>query len=172
LRRRFASAVAVIVLGGVLAGCGSDGSDAGPDVDVKKDGREVTVDNGDSSFSIGDAQLPDDFPEDDVPLPDSGALKAVVSGDRKGDEYYSLTYSVKGGNLKSVANDYKKTLEDDGYRIEASSSIGGPTASFTAFTAVGDDWDIIVYSGGDANADGALSLQVTTHDPSTDLPGS
>ena len=85
MRRLLASAVAVLMLGGVLAGCGSDGSDAGDDVDVKKDGKEVTVESGDSSFSIGDAQLPDDFPEDDVPLPDSGALKAVVSGDREGD---------------------------------------------------------------------------------------
>lgn len=156
----------------MLAGCGSDGSDAGPDVDVKKDGKEVTVENGDNSFSIGDAQLPDDFPEDDIPLPESGALKAVVAGDRKGDEYFSLTYSVKGGNQKSVANDYKRALEDDGYTIEASSSIGGSNGSFTAFTAVGEDWDVIVYSGGDANAEGALSLQVTTHDPSKDLPGS
>lgn len=157
---------------GALAGCGSDGSDSGRDVDVKRDGKEVTVESGDSSLSIGDAQLPDDFPEGDVPLPDSGALKAVVSGDRKDEEYFSLTYSVQGGELKSAASDYKQALEDDGYTIEASSSIGGSSGSFAAFTAVGEDWDVIVYSGGDANADGALSLQVTTHDPSKDLPGS
>ena len=46
------------------------------------------------------------------------------------------------------------------------------SGSFSAFTAVGEDWDVIVYSGGDTDADGALSLQVTTHDPSNDLPGS
>lgn len=171
MSRRFASVAALVLIGGLLAGCGSNGSDAG-DVDVKKDGKEVTVKRGDNELSIGDAQLPDNFPSDDVPLPEAGVLKAVVSGKREGDQYFSLTYTVKGGDVKSAAQDYEQALKDEGYAIESASSVGGSSGSFTAFTAVGSDWDVIVYSGGGAGTDGALSLQVTTHDPKQDLPGS
>jgi len=165
-----AFAVGVLLVGALLTGCGSDGSDTSSKVEVKKKGDELTAKSGDDSVSIGDAQLPKSFPSDAVPRPAGSALKAAVSGKQKGKEYFSLTYAVKGGDLKSAANDYKAALKDDGYAIEASSSVD-TSSSFTAFTAVGHDWDVIVYSGG-TGADGALSLQVTSHDPKKDLPGS
>jgi hypothetical protein len=171
LRRFLASAVGVLLVGGLLAGCSSDGSDTSSKVSVKKKGDELTAKSGDDSFSIGDAQVPKSFPSDDVPLPEGGALKAAVSGKEEGSKYFSLTYAVKGGDLKSAASDYKGALKDAGYAIEASSSVGGSSGSFSAFTAIGKDWDVIVYGGG-VGGNGALSLQVTSHDPKKDLPGS
>ncbi len=170
--RVLASTVAVLLIGGVVGGCSSEHSNSGPKVAVKKDGKELSGSTTDNSFSVGDAELPKSFPAGDVPLPESGELKAVVSGTREGAKYFSITYSVKSGDLKSVATKYKQALKDDGYAIESSSSVGGSSGSFAAFTAVGPDWDVIAYSGGAADAGGALSLQVTTHDPSKDLPGS
>ena len=114
-------------------------------------------------------KLPDDFPSDEVPLPESGELKAVVSGKQKGDQYFSLTYSVHGGDLKSAAKDYKQALEDDGYTIESSSSIGGSSGSFSAFTAVGTDWDVIVYSGGYRTRTARCRSRSPTHDPKQDV---
>jgi hypothetical protein len=171
LRRLLAPAVAVLLTGGLLAGCGSDASNTSSKVDVQKNGDELTAKSGDDSFSIGDAQLPKSFPSDAVPRPDGVVLKAAVSGKQEGKQYFSLTYAVKGGDLKSAASDYKAALKDDGYAIEASSSVGGSSGSFSAFTAIGEDWDVIVYGGG-VGGDGALSLQVTSHDPKKDLPGS
>jgi hypothetical protein len=176
LRRLLAITTAGLLMIGVLAGCGGtdDAVDKAVDaasngkVRVDKDGNKITVDDGDSSISIGDTKLPDDFPKGDVPLPDGGTLKAVVSGKKDGDQYFSLTYAIDGADLKSAAKDYRSQLEHAGYRIESSSSIGGNAASFSAFTAIGSDWDVIAYSGGSSAAEGALSLQVTTHDPSKD----
>ena len=90
-----------------------------------------------------------------------------MSGKEKGDEYYSLTYTVSGTTLPAAAKDYKTKLQDRGYRIEASSSAGSSTAGFSAFTARGSDWDVVVYSGG-SGSDGAISLQVTPHHASSD----
>jgi hypothetical protein len=172
LRRALAAAAAVLLIGGVVAGCSSGSSNGDAKVDVKKGGKELSGKTTDNSFSIGDAELPKSFPTGDVPLPEAGELKAVVSGTRAGHPYFSLTYSVKSGDLKSVASNYKQALKTHGYAIESSSSVGGSSGSFAAFTAVGPDWDVIAYSGGTADAGGALSLQVTAHDPSKDLPGS
>jgi hypothetical protein len=156
---------------GLVTGC-SSGSDAldkatHGKVKVDKDGKQLTVTDGDNSISVGTAELPDSFPTDDVPRPDDATLKAVVSGKEKGDEYYSLTYTVSGTALQAAAKDYKAKLQDRAYRIEASSSAGSSTAGFSAFTARGRDWDVVVYSGG-SGSDGALSLQVTPHKASSD----
>ena len=134
---------------------------------LDQDGKKVTVTDGDNSISVGTAQLPDSFPTDEVPRPDDATLKAVVSGKYKGEEYSSLTYTVSGTTLQRAARDYKAKLEGRAYRIEASSSAGSSTAGFRAFTAHGKDWDVVVFSGG-SGSDGALSLQVTPHDASTD----
>jgi hypothetical protein len=161
------SAAAGALALGLLAGCSSGGSDTTGKAKVDKDGKKLTVTDGDNSISVGTAELPDSFPSDDVPRPDDATLKAVVSGKQKGKKYYSLTYTVSGAPLQSAATEYKTKLEGRDYRIEASSSAGASTAGFSAFTARGTKWDVVVYAGGNGN-DGALSLQVTPHDASSD----
>jgi hypothetical protein len=170
MRRLVTTVAAGVLAAGLVAGCSSGTDDAikkATNGKVKVDGKKVTVTDGDNSISVGTAELPDSFPSDDVPRPDDATLKAVVSGKQKGDEYYSLTYTVSGATLQKAANDYKAKLQDRDYRIEASSSAGASTAGFSAFTARGKDWDVVVYAGGNGN-DGAMSLQVTPHDASTD----
>lgn len=158
---------------GLLAGCGSDGSvsvDNGK-VKVEKKGDKLTVDDGENSISVGDAKIPANFPHEDVPLPKNGTLKAVVSGKKSGDEYFSLTYTIASGAVASAAKEYKAALKGDDFTIKTSSSVGGSSGSFTAFTAASSDWDVVVYSGGSNRGDGALSLQITPHRASNDLPG-
>jgi hypothetical protein len=105
-----------------------------------------------------------------VPLPEGATLRAVVSNTQGKRRFYSLTYSVNGKDLATAAPAYKARRTDAKYRIEASSSAGDAAASFSAFTARGKHWDVIVYGGGAGSA-AALSLQVTPHDASTDVPG-
>jgi hypothetical protein len=167
-RRLLALAVAGLLGAGATTACSGGGSDDSTSSTTTKSGS--TVPSTTDGVTIGDTKLPASFPKRDVPLPEGGTLKAVVSGQQGKRRYYSLTFSVRGADLKATATAYKAELTDAGYRIETSSSVGGSDASFSAFTARGDDWDVIVYGGG-AGGDGALSLQVTPHDPSTDVPG-
>jgi hypothetical protein len=169
-RRILALTVAGLLGAGALTACSGGGSDDSTSSTTTKSGSTLPA-TGDGSVTIGDAKLPASFPKRDVPLPDGATLKAVVSGQDGKRRFYSLTYSVKGSELGTAATAYKADLTDAGFRVEASSSVGGADASFNAFTARGDDWDVIVYGGG-SGGDGALSLQVTPHDASTDVPGS
>jgi hypothetical protein len=161
---------------GLLAGCSGDSDDGDASsgnrngsAKVERDGDELTIQNDDGSLSIGDAELPDHFPEDEVPLPEGADLKAVVAGGEGDERYYSLTYSVSGDDLEDAADAYRAALRAESYRIEASSSAGASAATFRAFTAVGEEWDVIVYGGG-TGSDGALSLQVTPHEGGDDPP--
>jgi hypothetical protein len=170
-RRLLALTFAGLLGAGVLVACSGGGSsDDSTSPTTTKSGSTVPGGSGDDGVTIGDAKIPAAFPRGDVPLPEGGTLKAVVSGKQGKRPYYSLTYSVSGKNLDRAATAYKARLADKGYRIEASSSVGGADASFSAFTARGKKWDVIVYGGG-AGGDGALSLQVTPHDSTTNVPG-
>jgi hypothetical protein len=172
VRRIFVSTAVGLLALGVLAGCSSNDSvsvNSGK-VKVEKKGDKLTVKDGDNSISVGDAKLPASFP-DGVPLPEKGTLKAVVSGKRSGDEYFSLTYSIEHGSVAAAAKSYRRALEEAGFKVKTSASVGGSSGSFAAFTAAGSDWDVVVYSGGGTGGDGALSLQVTPHSAANDLPG-
>jgi hypothetical protein len=168
-RRPLALIFAGLLGAGALTAC-SGGGDDSTSATTTKSGSTVPGSGG-NGVTIGDAKIPASFPRDDVPLPEGGALEAVVTGTQGKGRYYSLTYSVNGKDLATAARAYKDRLTDAGYRIEASSSAGAAAASFSAFTARGEAWDVIVYGGG-SGADGALSLQVTPHDAGADVPGS
>jgi hypothetical protein len=71
-----------------------------------------------------------------------------------------------------AASDYRAALTHAGYRIEKSASAGAAAAVFSAFTALGKQWDVIAYSGGATGADALLALQVTPHDRNKDPVGS
>lgn len=168
-RRLVAGVVAGVLTVGIVTGCSSGGSD-GAEPKAQRNEDELSAGGNDPALRIGNARLPKDFPSDEVPLPASGSLKAAVSGDEP-KRFYSLTYGVPGGDLNSAAADYRRALRDDGYRIEASSSVNTTDPTFSAYTAIGKQWDLVVYGGGTPGADGALSLQITEHDPDKDIPG-
>jgi hypothetical protein len=175
MRRVLAATTAGLLMLGALAACSSSGSGSisHGKVKVEKGNGKITVQDGNSSISVGDAKLPKSFPTDNVPLPDGGALKAVVAGKDGGASYYSLTYAFAGKDLKTVASGYKRALQDHGFVIKQSAAVGGSAGSFAAYTAVGKNWDVVAYSGGSEGTDGAMSLQVTKHDPTKNVaPGS
>jgi hypothetical protein len=170
-RRLLALAVAGLLGAGALSACSGGGSDDSTSSSTTTKSGSTLPSTGDGRVTIGDAKIPASFPKRDVPLPDDATLKAVVSSQDGKRRFFSLTYSVRGSDLKDAAAAYKAALTDAGYRIEASSTVTVPGDSFSAFTARGEDWDVIVYGGG-TGSNGALSLQVTPHDPSADAPGS
>ena len=173
MRRLLAAAAAGLLMLAVLAGCSSDDTksvDTGR-AKVEEDGDRVTVDDGDSAISVGGTELPDEFPKRDVPLPEGGTLQMVFANRKAGERSYTLSYGIDDGDVAGAANDYKAALIDDHYRIEASASAGAAAAVFSAYTAIGSEWDVIVYSGGSTATDAVLALQITPHRASNDLPG-
>jgi hypothetical protein len=175
MRRLFATTAAGLLAVGLLAGCSSGDSaeeivERASDgkVDIDDDGKKVTIqgEDGEGTFSVGeDTELPDDFPEGEVPLPEGGSVRAAISTERDGKQMFSITYAIDGADVKGAARDYRTQLEDDGYEVEESASFGGTDGGFTSFTAIGPDWDVRVFSAGSSSADdAALSIQVSTHE--------
>jgi hypothetical protein len=168
VRRLIAAGAAGLMALAVLAGCSSDSDGA-----VKAgDGTTTTTaeKNGNSSLRLGGNTLPADFPKAAVPLPKDGTLQNAIDHSKGKDASYTLNYGVASGDVAGAAKRYKRALAEDGYRIEASDSAGAAAAVFSAFTAVGKRWDVIVYSSdGTDLATGAatsgIALQATTHDP-------
>ncbi len=170
MRRLVVATGAGVLTLGLLAGC-SSGGDSASNVKVDKGKKHVTVTDGDNSISVGAARLPASFPEDDVPLPKDGKLKASIVTGSSSRKAYTLSYAISDGDVAGAAKDYRGALTDAGYRIQASASAGAAAAVFSAFTALGPHWDVVVYSGGSAGADALLALQVTPHDRSKDPTG-
>ena len=74
MRRLLTTAAAGVLALGLVAGCSSGTDDAiskatHGKVKVDKNGKKLTVTDGDNSISVGTAELPDSFPTDEVPLP-------------------------------------------------------------------------------------------------------
>ncbi|MBM3674656.1 MAG: hypothetical protein FJW88_06810 [Actinobacteria bacterium] len=158
-----------------LVACSSDDvkdklKDAAKDqgVDIDTDNGKVTIEgkDGEGSVSFGKgSELPDGFPEDDVPLPDGGKIVAAFSSEDGGRETYSVTYQIDASDAKSAMNDYKSTLEDAGFTVENSMSFGGDEGSFSGFSAQSSDWDVAVSTVGGSDKDEAvLSIAVSTHE--------
>jgi hypothetical protein len=174
MRRALATTAAGLLALGLAAGCSSeDAADkiveeaSDGKVQIDDDGKKITVqgEDGEGTISVGEeAELPDDFPEDDVPLPDGGSVRAAISTERDGKQFFSITYAIDGDDLASAADDYSSKLEDDGYEIEGQTNVSGSGGSFTSFTAVGPLWDVSVFTGGGDESEAAFSIQVATHE--------
>jgi hypothetical protein len=174
MRRTFATITAGLLVLGLAAGCSSEDAAekiaeraSNGKVDIEDGGKKITIEgeDGEGTFSVGEeTDLPDDFPEDEVPLPEGGSVRAAISTERDGKQFFSITYAIDGSDVEAAADDYRGQLEDDGYEVEGSSNVSGSGGSFTSFTAVGEAWDVSVFSAGGTDDDAALSIQVSTHD--------
>ncbi len=171
MRRLLLAAGAGLLALGLVTAC-SSGGDAASNVKVDKDEHRVTATDGNNSISVGAAKVPASFPHDGVPLPQGASLKAAIAAGKSGHRAYTLSYSVPGGDVAGAAKEYRDGLTAAGYRIEKSASAGAAAAVFSAYTALGKRWDVIVYRGGATGADALLALQVTPHDRSKDPGGS
>ena len=157
--RAFAAvAVAGLAVAG-LAACSNDESSPQAFSQTVKGqgGRESSVRFGAA------ARIPNDFPSG-VPLPDAGALRAVVSEKNPPNASYTMTYALGGRNGNAAGNAYRNRLQRAGFRIEHYSSIGGTDGYMTQFDAIGKKWDVAVVSGKATPRDrSTISVQVHTH---------
>lgn len=158
-----------------LVACSSDdvkdkledaAKDQGVDIDTDKGKVTIEGEDGDGSVSFGEgAELPDGFPEDDVPLPEGGEIVAAFSSEDGGRETYSVTYQIDASDAKSAMNDYRSALEDAGFTVEGSMSFGGDEGSLSGFSAESSDWDVVVTTVGSSEQDEAVfSIAVSTHE--------
>lgn len=156
---------------GALAACGDSAEDKAKDilkdqgVNVDEDNGKVTIEGDGGSVSVGEgADLPDGFPEDDVPLPEGGEIVSAISSEDGDRESYIVTYQIDSEDAESAMTDYESMLEDDGFTISGSMSFGGDEGSFSGFSAERDDWDVVVTSAGSSDEDKAMfSIAVSTH---------
>jgi hypothetical protein len=120
-------------------------------------GRESSVKFGAA------AKIPKSFPSG-VPLPEVGALRAIVSEKNPPNAAYTMTYSLGGKNGNEAGNEYRNRLQQAGFRIEHFNSIGGTDGDMTQFDAIGRKWDVAVVSGKANPRDrSTISVQVYTH---------
>jgi hypothetical protein len=152
----------------LVAGCSGGGGGGGGGFNERTQGGK-----GESSVKFGaQAKIPPDFPSAAVPLPQVGALQAVVTGDQPPNKIYTLTYGLGGNNGVAAGRTYGDQLERAGYKIKNLSSIQGSDGGFTQFDAVGKNWDLSVVAGkGSRLEPQSMSIQVATHGTLSDLQG-
>lgn len=156
-RRR--SALVALMLGAALALGGCGGSDeeraedaieeaaeeAGEDVDVDVDGDDITIENSDGTVSMG-GDLPEGFPEDDIPLVEGDVLLAM-GGEGQG---WQVSLAVDSSAEDAMA-EARGLLEGAGFSVDEEAVMGEmSTATFSS-----DAYNIYVTA---AEADGQTSL--------------
>ncbi len=142
--RRWSAAVVAGLALLVPTACGSDGvtiPTSEGDVTIDRDGGEVSLDDGEGTSFSSSAELPDGFPEDDVPLVD-GTIVQGLAVDQGGEAGYSVTLEVDG-SVKEVYEEVKGLLEDAGFTSSLDSSGQGfATAGYDDGT-----WTVLVNVG-------------------------
>jgi hypothetical protein len=156
-RRR--SALVALMLGAALALGGCGGSDeeraedaieeaaeeAGEDVDVDVDGDDITIENSDGTVSMG-GDLPEGFPEDDIPLVEGEVLLAM-GGEGQG---WQVSLAVDSSAEDAMA-EARGLLEGAGFSVDEEAVMGEmSTATFSS-----DAYNVYVTA---AEADGQTSL--------------
>lgn len=124
-------------------------SESGGDVDINlRDGTvNVRGEDGDSSVAFGQgANLPRNFPTDDIPLPKNAKLTMAVNAGGG----YMLTYeSVPAAEAQRISD----KLIDEGYEeVMSMATADGQTVSLK-----GEKWSVTLTWG---NAEGAMTYHV------------
>ena len=90
------------------------------DIDLDEDGG-MKIETDEGSLSVGQG-LPEDFPSDDVPLPEG----EVLSGMSMSGEGWSVSLAVDGA-ADDVVSQVSSMLDSAGYKTEATTQTGGMT---------------------------------------------
>lgn len=124
------TAAVLLVAGLGLTGCGSEEKTVsvnGDKVTVDQDGDGVKIETEDGSATYGSESLPDDFPEDEVPIIDAkivGGAKNVAGGETS----WSVIMQADG-DVDDVLDEVTEKLEGAGYTSESSGNYGGSAAA-------------------------------------------
>lgn len=136
---RTMAAIALLVAGLGLAGCGSDEKTVtvnGDKVTVDRDGDGVKIESDVGSSEFGTGSLPEDFPEADVPVVD-GTIAGGAKNDTGGMTTWTVIVQTEGG-VDAVLAEVTAKLEDAGFTSETSGNYGGSAAAqFTGKYTVG-----------------------------------
>lgn len=101
--------------------------DAGEDVEVDVDGDEITIESSDGTVSMG-GDLPDGFPEDDVPLVEGDVLVAMGAEGQGFQVSLNVDMSAAEAMDEAVA-----LLEGAGFTVEETAEMGTmQTAALTS----------------------------------------
>ncbi len=125
---RAGAAAAILAAAVALTGCGAESSAeravekaTGADVDIDKDGEEVTVTTEDGEFSTS-ASLPEGFPTD-IPIID-GVVQQGVRSDQDGQQGYLV--SVRSdADAKTAGDAVRADLLGAGFEKAAETSAAG-----------------------------------------------
>jgi hypothetical protein len=140
--------------------------------DSSGDGDEATPDDGGSGGDGGDADaslpeetdLPDDFPEDEVPLPDDIRVTGASSFSGSGVTTYLIEFYSQD-SVDELKDAIKGDLEDAGWDETVTTTSNG--AVFATYTrGDGSDGQAVIVNIGDADVEGysVVSLSVALND--------
>jgi len=115
----------------LLAGCGSIGeavseraieegleaAGGGGDVDIDLDDENggISIETSEGSMQIGNAEIPDGFPES-IPLPDDATIVSAMSFSEDDGANFNVTMTVPGA-ADALAADLEDQLTANGYEI-------------------------------------------------------
>jgi hypothetical protein len=86
-------------------------------VDISKSGEKITVETEEGKLTIGEGQLPENFPQN-MPIYPGSKITSTSSN----DENQVVIFSSED-ELEKVSSYYKKELADAGWKIESTSTI-------------------------------------------------
>jgi hypothetical protein len=151
----FVRRVGVGVFLGALAIAGVAGCDAEDTAE-----RLAEAGGGDVDIEVGD--LPEGFPNDDVPLPEGDIVSGTTLGGGN-EQVWTVIFNV--GEVEPAADDYRGELEGAGFQIDDTfSSETAPgqdvAGEVVSFTAASSDYLVNVFGGG-ASGEDVLTVGVS-----------
>ncbi|MGH8986106.1 MAG: hypothetical protein ACRDY6_19850 [Acidimicrobiia bacterium] len=155
MQRRVMSGTAIALFAGSLVSVGAACDDGGGDSTTPGLPDDVDIEQG---------EVPEGFPEDDVPLPDEPLSTGAALGIGN-ERNWTIVYGVD--NLRRAAEGYGNQLERAGFVIEESFSTADDTSEQTSFTATSDDYIVTAFAGG---IGGETALTVTVAPAAVDVP--
>jgi hypothetical protein len=155
MQRRVMRGTAIALLTGSLVFVGAACDDGGSDSNTPGLPDDVDIEEG---------EVPDGFPEDDVPLPDEPISTGAALGTGN-ERNWTIVYVVD--SLRRATARYRNQLERAGFVIEESFSTEDATGEQTSFTATNDDYIVTAFAGG---IGGETALTVTVAPAAVDEP--